>query len=228
MHGVNSIGLLGMTNDIFCNTLFSSQRCLTPHIISTMDTNKPKKEPAISTKNTPPRLLISKAKAPLSLSTPLSSKFHIFSVGSSMHGYGLSHSAGEMRPNMNILSETLTQDIPSHNHTSPENGDMNENNFGGSFIGLRNNIAIPKETFNDLFVHRKCCNTPFIMVMSYASIDFNGHLITCHSRRDPLLRTALSQLPIQARFLVRLNECQLYLRRYVDTAPNQEFEDPNH
>lgn len=71
------------------------------------------------------------------------------SVGSSTQGYGLSHSGGEMRPNTNMLNATITYAMPSHSQTSPENGDMNENSFGGSFIGLRNKIAMPvgrKET----------------------------------------------------------------------------------
>lgn len=48
------------------STLFSSQRCLTPINISKMDTNMPNTQPTIVTKKTPPKLLNSKATAPLS------------------------------------------------------------------------------------------------------------------------------------------------------------------
>lgn len=48
------------------STLFSSQRCLTPINISDIEKNIPNMQPPISTKKTPPKLLISKANAPAS------------------------------------------------------------------------------------------------------------------------------------------------------------------
>lgn len=60
-----------------------------------------------------------------------------------MHGYGLSHSDGDILPNMNKHSDTPRYAPPKYIHTSVENGDMNENVDGGSLVGFRNNIEIP-------------------------------------------------------------------------------------
>lgn len=65
-----------------------------------------------------------------------------------MQGYGLSHSGGDIRPNINMLKETATYAIPNDIHTSPENGDIKEKSFGGSFMGLRNKIAMPRIKVN--------------------------------------------------------------------------------
>ena len=53
-----------------------------------------------------------------------------------MHGYGLSHSDGDRRPNRYKKQDTLTYAPPTYNQTSVENGDMNENVDGGSFVGF--------------------------------------------------------------------------------------------
>lgn len=66
------------------------------------------------------------------------------SVGSSMHGYGLSHSAGQIRPRKNRVHETAKHAPAKYIQTSTENGDINENVDGGFFVGLRYKIEIPK------------------------------------------------------------------------------------
>lgn len=60
-----------------------------------------------------------------------------------MHGYGLSHSAGEIRPRMNKQSDTPKYAAPRYIHNSGENGDMNENVEGGSFFAFLYRIDIP-------------------------------------------------------------------------------------
>lgn len=60
-----------------------------------------------------------------------------------MHGYGLSHSAGEIRPSMNRQMETVKYAPPNEIQTSTENGAMKENVDGGSFDGFWNKIEIP-------------------------------------------------------------------------------------
>lgn len=61
-----------------------------------------------------------------------------------MHGKGLSHSPGEIRPSMNRHKETPKYAAPMHHHTPVENGDMKESREGGSFVGLRYKIEIPR------------------------------------------------------------------------------------
>lgn len=64
-----------------------------------------------------------------------------------MHGYGLSHSDGDIRPKMNRQTDTPKYAAPKYIHTSVENGDMNENVDGGSLVGFRNRIDIPEKKF---------------------------------------------------------------------------------
>lgn len=66
-------------------------------------------------------------------------------VGSSMQGYGLSHSAGEIRPRTKRHKETVKYAPPNEIHTSFENGDMNENVEGGCFDGFRYKIEMPAD-----------------------------------------------------------------------------------
>ena len=61
-----------------------------------------------------------------------------------MHGYGLSHSEGEILPKMNNKIDTPKYAAPKYIHTSVENGDIKENVDGGCLVGLRNKIEIPK------------------------------------------------------------------------------------
>lgn len=64
--------------------------------------------------------------------------------GSSIHGYGLSHSPGDMRPRINRQIETPSRPIPRYIHTSLEKGDIKEKSDGGCFVGLRYKIVMPK------------------------------------------------------------------------------------
>lgn len=64
-----------------------------------------------------------------------------------MHGYGLSHSAGDKRPIINKESETKNKAVPRYIQTSLENGDMKENSCGGSFLGFSKRIEIPNLGF---------------------------------------------------------------------------------
>uniref|UniRef100_A0A1A9VGY9 Uncharacterized protein n=1 Tax=Glossina austeni TaxID=7395 RepID=A0A1A9VGY9_GLOAU len=52
------------------------------------------------------------------------------SIGSSMHGHGLSHSLGDRRPNIKKLNDTPKKAKPKYHHTSSENGSINENVAG--------------------------------------------------------------------------------------------------
>lgn len=61
-----------------------------------------------------------------------------------MHGYGLSHSAGHMRPKKKSVNDTAKQAPNRFIHTSPENGEINENVDGGCLVGFRYKIEIPK------------------------------------------------------------------------------------
>lgn len=61
-----------------------------------------------------------------------------------MHGYGLSHSDGDNRPRKNKQSDTVKYATPRDIHTDFENGDMNENVDGGSFVGFKYKSEIPE------------------------------------------------------------------------------------
>ena len=54
------------------------------------------------------------------------------SSGSSMHGYGLSHSKGDSLANTKRTRETKTRPNTVYNHTSAVKGDMKESRLGGA------------------------------------------------------------------------------------------------
>lgn len=57
--------------------------------------------------------------------------------GSSIHGYGFSHSAGDIRPKMKRMTAIPIHDITSSFHTSNAKGSAKEKNFGGALVGFR-------------------------------------------------------------------------------------------
>lgn len=62
-----------------------------------------------------------------------------------MHGYGLSHSLGDRRPNMKKLKDTAKKEKPRNTQTSSENGSMNVKSSGVAFWGFKYRIAMPKK-----------------------------------------------------------------------------------
>lgn len=74
------------------------------------------------------------SRAPVTNHNELPKPLNWFSnfSGSSMHGYGLSHSDGAIRPKKNRHSETPRYAPPKYPQTCIENGAMNEYGFGGS------------------------------------------------------------------------------------------------
>lgn len=61
-----------------------------------------------------------------------------------MHGKGLSHSPGEMRPRMKRHTETPRYAAPMHHQTPVENGDMKESREGGCLLAFRYKMEMPK------------------------------------------------------------------------------------
>lgn len=72
-----------------------------------------------------------------------------------MHGYGLSHSDGEILPNTKRHKETPKYAPPKYIQTSVENGDIKEKVDGGTLVGFLNNIEIPncKKILLNVFIY---------------------------------------------------------------------------
>lgn len=61
-----------------------------------------------------------------------------------MHGYGLFHSAGLIRPIIRSNNDVTNSAPSKQSHTAPDNGDRNENKLGAAVPGFLYKILIPK------------------------------------------------------------------------------------